>query len=104
MLNHCKINFDKVSEYLRDVVNPASAHLSGLGIEISEYTFRKVCRQDNTKVTYDMHIFHLTFEKDRPQSYVEHWFKNEFDDEDSAPYIQVNFSSVEGCATALVMI
>ena len=102
MQNNCRINFDKLSEYLRDTVNTAADHLSALGIEISEYTFRRVCRQENTKEVFDMHIFHLIYDENRPQSYVEYWFNNEFDS-DLFPYIQVNFSSVEGCATALVM-
>jgi len=97
------INFTQVSEFLQNVVNPASDHLAGLGINITEYTYRLANRQESG-ITYQMHIFHLSFDPSRPNDYVKYWFENEFQDEDTNPYIQVNFSSIEGCATALVMI
>lgn len=103
------IDFTQVLEYLQNVVNPASDHLAGLGINITEYTYRlsnhKLSNSKNPKVTinYSMHIFRLSYDPSRPNDYVKYLFENEFRDEDLNPYIQVNFSSVEGCATALVM-
>ena len=41
-----KINFERLSNYIKNVIDPLSAILEISGIQITEYTFRKVYNQE----------------------------------------------------------
>lgn len=95
-----KINFERLSNYIKNVIDPLSAILEINGIQITEYTFRKVYNQEKL-ISYDMHIFHLSFDKEMTHEQVKYWFNHEFGS--NGAHIQVDFSSIEGQATALMM-
>ena len=94
------INFHELSQVLDKFIHPAVAELNGLGIQVVDYTFRRHTMKEHTS---NLHIFHLKFDDSLPYDFVKTSFEDKFKSTWAQVYTQVDFNSVPGCATALIM-
>lgn len=93
------IDFHKLSQVLDTFIHPAITELNDLGIQVVDYTFRRHTMKEHTS---NLHIFHLKFDETVPYDFVKTSFEDCFK-LSSWIYTQVDFNSVPGCATALLM-